>query len=100
MKTYIKSSFALMSTTILSSCNSASVYGWFPSSFSRFLWGDCSSVASYDLSLWRSFPRSIADSLTVLYSYGAGVIPKGRIRHRRTRLSTMVNHVDAIHLFA
>ena len=54
-----------------------------------------SSVSQY-LSRSRSFPRSISASLTVIYSAGASVVPKGNRRHRNASLSTIAMHVDVV----
>ena len=43
-----------------------------------------------------SFPRSISDLLTVVYSAIASVVTNVKSRHRRTRLSTIDVHVDEI----
>ena len=64
------------------------------------MWGDWGSVASHHLSLRRSLPRPISASFNVVYSAGAGVVPRGELRHRRVRLSKMAMHVDAIRVFA
>ena len=45
-------------------------------------------------------PRSIADSLTVVYSDGAGVVPKGNLRQRKAGSSTIAIHVDVVVVFA
>ena len=44
-------------------------------------------------------PRSIADSLAIVYSSGAGVVLEFNCRHCRARLSTMAMYVDAIYVF-
>ena len=36
-----------------------------------------------------SFPGSITNSLTVVYSFGAGVVPKGNHRNIKYRSSTI-----------
>ena len=55
---------------------------------------------SQDSSRDGSFPRSIAASLTVVYSAGAGVVPNVNLRQRNSSLSTIAMHVDAVVLFA
>ena len=100
MNPSIESSFASMSTVSWSAWTNGYCPRWHYNSSSSFLWGDCSSVAYHDLSLRISLPRSISDFLTVVYSDGVGVVPKGKWRHRSERFSTMAMHVDAIRTFA
>ena len=95
----IKYSFASMSTASASACTSGSFPGWYSSSWSRCLWGGWSSAASHDLSPRRSFPRLVAASLNVMYSYDAIVVLKSSRRHSRASWSTMAMHVDAICAF-
>ena len=45
-------------------------------------------------------PRSIAASLMVVYSAGAGVVPKGNLKQRKASASTIVMHIDAVLAFA
>ena len=40
--------------------------------------------------------RSIAASPTALYSSGAGVLPKGNLRQRKTSSLTIAMHVDVV----
>ena len=42
----------------------------------------------------------IATSLTVVYSDGTGVVPKGNLGQRKAILSTTAMHVDAVVAFA
>ena len=58
-----------------------------------------SSVSQY-LSRSRSFPRSISNLLTVIYSAGVGVVPKGNQRQIKASLSTIYIQVKAIVVFA
>ena len=44
-------------------------------------------------------PRSIAASLTVVYSTGVGVVPKGNLKQRKAKLLTIAMHVDAVVVF-
>ena len=44
----------------------------------------------------RLLPRSIATSLMLVYSDGAGVVPKGKQRHRKASLPTIMMHVESI----
>ena len=60
------------------------------------MWGDCSYIASHYLYLRISFTRLILASLTVVYTSGVGVVMKVKCRNRRSSLSTMEMHVDAI----
>ena len=48
----------------------------------------------------RSLPMSISASLKFVYSSGAGVMPKGKLRHRKASSSTIAMHVDAVVAFA
>ena len=45
-------------------------------------------------------PRSIAASLTVVYSAVAGVVPKGNVRQIKDISSTNIMHVDVVVAFA
>ena len=45
-------------------------------------------------------PRSIAVSLTVVYSAGADVVPNGDLKQRKDSSSTIAMHVDAVFTFA
>ena len=54
------------------------------------------SSVSKDSSQSRSLLRSIAASLTVVYSAGAGVVPKGNLKQRKASSSTIAMHVDAV----
>ena len=54
---------------------------------------------SHNLSVRRLLPRSIADSLMVMYSSGTGAVPKGSRSQRNANLSTIMMHVDAIYMF-
>ena len=47
----------------------------------------------------RSFPRLIDASLVVVYSDGAGVAQKGRLRYRKAIFTTISVYVDAIYSF-
>ena len=47
----------------------------------------------------RSFPRSISALLVVVYSAGAGVVPRGRHRQKKVIFPTIEMHVDAICVF-
>ena len=62
--------------------------------------GEFMSSVSQDSSWSRSFPRSIATSLTVLYSAGAGVVPKCNLRQRKSGSYTIAMHVDKVVKFA
>ena len=52
------------------------------------------------LSLSILFPRSIAAFLKVVYSSGAGVVPKGNHRQRKSSLSTIDMQVYPVVAFA
>ena len=72
----------------LSSCGSKDRCGEFRSSVSQYF------------SRSRSFPRSFAASLTVVYSAGTVVMPKGNRSHRKSISSTIDMHVDTVFTFA
>ena len=67
---------------------------------SECLWVDCRSVASHDMSMRKSSPISISASLMVVYYSGAGVVPKGKNRHRQASIPTIAMNVDSICAFA
>ena len=52
------------------------------------------------MSMRRSLQRYIDASLMLVYSAGAGVVPKGKHRQREANLFTIDMHVDAICEFA
>ena len=62
--------------------------------------GEFRLSVSQDSSRSRSLPRSIFASLSVVYSAGAGVAPKGNLSHRKASLSTIAMHIDAVFAFA
>ena len=62
--------------------------------------GEFRSYVSKYSSRSRPFPRSIAASLTVIYYAGAGVVPRGNLRHRKAISSTIAMQVDAVAEFA
>ena len=70
------------------------------SSRSRFLFGELRYILSHESSLSVFFLRSIYASLIVLYSYGAGVVPKGSSRQIKASFSTIVMQVDTVLAFA
>ena len=47
-----------------------------------------------------SLPRSITASMMVVYSDGAGVVPKGKFRHRKANIPTIVMPFYVICSFA
>ena len=53
-----------------------------------------------DSSRGKLFPRSIAASLTVVYSAGAVVVPNGNLRKIKASPYTIVIHVDTVVAFA
>ena len=61
--------------------------------------GELRLSVSQDSFCSRSFPRSIATSLTDIYSAGAGVVPTGNISQKNSSLSTIKIHVDAVVVF-
>ena len=52
-----------------------------------------------DSSLSRLFTRSIAASITLIYSSGAGVASKGKLRHRKASSYTIELHVNVVVTF-
>ena len=58
------------------------------------------SSVSQDSYHGRCFPRYTAASLTVVYSAGAGVVPKGYLRQRKASLYTIDMQVDAVIAFS
>ena len=67
---------------------------------SKYWCGEFRSYVSQDPSQSRSFPRSIAASLTVVYSSGAGVVPKGNLRQKKSISFNIAMHVDVVVSFA
>ena len=61
--------------------------------------GDWSSDAYHDVSIRRSFPKSIAALLMFVYSSSAGMVPNGSRRYRNASLTTIAMHVDDISSF-
>ena len=55
---------------------------------------------SHDSSMSRSFPRYISSLLSVVYSAGAGVVPKGSFRQIKASFSIIVMQVYAVLSFA
>ena len=52
-----------------------------------------------DSSRSRSLPRSIVASVTVVYSAGAGVVPKADLRQKKASSSNIAMHVDMVVVF-
>ena len=99
MNTPIDASVAVMSTA-----KGSYVARW----LSDFCFSYCGSKdqcgkfrpsVSHDSSQIRSLPRYIAASLTVVYSAGAGVVPKGNLRHIKARSSNIAMQTDAVVVF-
>ena len=100
MKPYIDSSVAVISTA-----RGYAFARWFGDYYfslfgSKDLCGELKSSVSQYLSLSRSFPRSIAASLVVVYSTCAVAMTKGNIRQIKTSLYTIDMQVDAVVVFA
>ena len=55
---------------------------------------------SKEFPLIRSFPGFIAASLTVIYSAGAGVVPKGNNRQRKASLYSIAMQATKVVSFA
>ena len=99
MKPSIDASVALISTA-----KGYSVVIWiadcsFFSCGSKYRCNKFRSSVSQDSSQSRLLPRSIAALLTVVYSAGAGVVPKGNLKHRKYSLSTIAIHVNTVFAF-
>ena len=62
--------------------------------------GEFRSSVYQDSYRHRLFPRYIAASLTVVYSDGKGVVPKGNRMQRKTSYYNIVMHFDVVVLFA
>ena len=93
------------SMAVLSTSRGSAFARWFSDlclySFeSKDIYGEFRSSVSQDLSRSRSLPRSIAASLTVVYSSGEGVVPKGNHRQMNSRSSTIAIQVDMFVAFA
>ena len=100
MNPSIEASFALMSTSSWSDCTNGYEGGRLASLGSNCLWGDCRYVMSHEVSVSRSFQSYITVALVVVYSSGAGVVPKGKHMNRKANLPTIAMHVDDICVFA
>ena len=92
------------SVAVMSNSKGSDVSRWlagccFYSCGSKDQCGEFRSYVSQDSSRVRSLPRSIVASLTVLYSAGAGVVPKGNLRQRKARSSTIAMHVNVVVAF-
>ena len=96
MKSSIDASVAVISTDKWSAFVRWIAHWCFSSVGSKDLCGELRSFVSQDWSWSRSLPRSIAASLMVVYSTGAGVVPKGNLKQRKASSSTIAMHVDAV----
>ena len=97
---YIDDSVAVMSTA-----NGSVVEIWladycFSSCGSKDWCSEFRSSVSQDSSWSRLLPRYIAASLKVVYSAGAGVVPKCNLRQIKTSLLTNEIHVNVVVAFA
>ena len=100
MNTSIYASVAVMFTARRSAFSRLSTNGCSSSFGSKGMCGEFRSPLSQDLSQSRSFPRFIVASLTVVYYYGVGVVPKGNCRQRKASLYTVEMQVNAVVVFA
>ena len=75
-------------------------YFCFPPCGSKDWCGEFRSYVSQDSYRSRSLPRSISDSLTVIYSASEGVVPKFNLRQRKASSSIIAMHVNAVVVFA
>ena len=82
MKPSIDASVAMISTAKGSTFAIWLADCCFSSGYSRDLCGELRSFVSQDWSWSRFLPRSIAASLIVVYSTGAGVVPKCNLKGR------------------
>ena len=55
---------------------------------------------SHNTSVRRLFPRSIFDSLILVYYTSAGVVQKGRTSHKKAIFTTIEMYVDEIFVLA
>ena len=93
------------SVDLMSTAKGSDVSRWladfcFSSCGSKYQCGEFSLSVSQDSSHSRYFLRSIAASLTVVYSDGDGVMPKGNLSQRKASLSTITMHVNTFVSFA
>ena len=93
------------SVAVISTAKGYAVARWladfcFSSCGSKDWCGKFISAVSQDSSQSRSFTRSIAASLTVVYSSGAGVVPKVNLKQRKASSLTIAMHVNAVVVFA
>ena len=89
------------SVAVISTTKGSSVVIWlsgfyFSSCGSKDWCGEFRSSVSQDSSRSRLLPRSIAASITVIYSTGGGVAPKSNLRQRKASSSTISMHVYAV----
>ena len=99
MKTSIDASVAMISTAKGSAFTIWLADCCFYSGGSKDWCGKLRSSVSQDWS-WSIFlPRSIAPSLAVVYSAGAGVVLKGNLKQKKASSSTIAMHVDAVFVF-
>ena len=93
------------SVAVMSTAKGYAVAIWlvdccFSSCGSKDRCGGFRSSLSQDSSRSRSFPRSIAASLTVIYYYGAGMVTKGNLSQRKSSSSTIAMNFDAVVAFS
>ena len=93
------------SMTVISTARGSACTIWFVncclSSFvSKYMCSEFRSYISQDLYWSISFTMSIVDSLIVVYSAGAGVVPEGNHRHRKASLSNIAMKFDEVVAFA
>ena len=100
MKPSIDASVAVVSTSKGSDVTIWLAYFWFFSCGSKDWCGEFRSSVSQYSSQNRSLPRSIATSLTVIYSAGAGVVPKGKLKQIKSSWYTIAMHVNVIVVLA
>ena len=93
------------SVAVISTAEGSTVAIWvadccFSSCGSKDRCGDFRSPVSQNSSRSRLLPRYIDASLTVVYSSGAGVVPKGNLKQRKASSLTIAMHVNAVVVFA
>ena len=100
MNPSIYASVAVMSTANGSAVARYLTYFCLFSYGSKDFCGESRSSVSQDSFQSRLLPMYIADSLTVVYSDGAGVVPKGNLRQRKSSPLTISVHVNVVVAFA
>ena len=91
MNQYIGASVAVMSNSKGSTVARFLADFFFSSCGSKYWCGDFRLFVFQDSNRSRSLPRSIVASPTLVYSAGAGLVPKGNLSQRKAISSTITN---------